>query len=170
MAPGHMTLLSTWNVVGVTEEVNALLHIRVESLSVPRGWVSTLSASEEPDWGGSCPVSTPGTTAPSGHMAGKRLRGLPQWLSGKKSTCQCKRHERCGFNPWVRKIPSRRQWQPTPVSLPGESRGQRSLVSYSPSMGLQSWIWLNRLSMHTRGLRSLVPPQWIFQTEYTSSF
>ena len=49
MAPGHMTLLSTWNVVGVTEELNALLHIRVESLSVPRGWVTTLSASADLD-------------------------------------------------------------------------------------------------------------------------
>ena len=37
-----------------------------------------------------------------------------------------------GFNPWVRKIPWRRQWQPTPVFLPGESHGQRSLVGYSP--------------------------------------
>ena len=32
----------------------------------------------------------------------------------------------------VRKIPWRREWQPTPVFLPGESHGQRSLVGYSP--------------------------------------
>ena len=31
-------------------------------------------------------------------------------------------------NPWVRKIPWRRKWQPTPVLLPGKSHGQRSLV------------------------------------------
>ena len=36
------------------------------------------------------------------------------------------------FNPWVGKIPWRREWQPTPVFLPGESHGQRSLVGYSP--------------------------------------
>ena len=36
------------------------------------------------------------------------------------------------FNPWVGKIPRRRAWQPTPVFLPGESNGQRSLVGYSP--------------------------------------
>ena len=36
------------------------------------------------------------------------------------------------FHPWV----GRRAWQPTPVSLPGESHGQRSLVG-SESMGLQ---------------------------------
>ena len=39
---------------------------------------------------------------------------------------------RCRFDPWVRKIPWRRAWQPTPVFLPGESHGQRSLAGYSP--------------------------------------
>ena len=34
--------------------------------------------------------------------------------------------------PWVKKIPWRRKWQPTPVFLPGQSHGQRSLVGYSP--------------------------------------
>ena len=34
---------------------------------------------------------------------------------------------RDGFKPWVGKIPWRRAWQPTPVFLPGESHGQRSL-------------------------------------------
>ena len=38
---------------------------------------------------------------------------------------------RCRFNPWVRKIPWRRAWQPTPVFLPGEYHGQRSLAGYS---------------------------------------
>ena len=37
-----------------------------------------------------------------------------------------------GFDPWVGKIPWRRKWQPTPVSLPGKSHGQRSLVGCSP--------------------------------------
>ena len=37
-----------------------------------------------------------------------------------------------GFNPWVRKIPWKRKWQPTPVSLPGKSHGQRSMAGYSP--------------------------------------
>ena len=36
------------------------------------------------------------------------------------------------FNPWIRKIPWRRKWLPTPVFLPGESHGQRSLACYSP--------------------------------------
>ena len=39
---------------------------------------------------------------------------------------------RRGFSPWIRKIPWKRKWQPTPVCLPGKSHRQRSLVSYSP--------------------------------------
>jgi len=47
----------------------------------------------------------------------------------KEPTCQFRRRR---FHPWVRKIPWRRKWQPTPVFLPGKSHGQRSLVGYSP--------------------------------------
>ena len=36
------------------------------------------------------------------------------------------------FHPWVGKIPWRREWQPTPVFLPGEPHGQRSLVGFRP--------------------------------------
>ena len=36
------------------------------------------------------------------------------------------------FSPWVRKIPGRRKWQPTPLFLPGESLGWRSLAGFSP--------------------------------------
>ena len=51
--------------------------------------------------------------------------GFPRWLSSKESACQYRRRR---FNSWVRKIPWRREWQPTPVFLPGESQRQRSLV------------------------------------------
>ena len=44
-----------------------------------------------------------------------------QVLIGKESTCQCRRCRRSGLNPWVRKIPLRREWQPTPVFLPENS-------------------------------------------------
>ena len=39
---------------------------------------------------------------------------------------------RHGFDPWVGKIHWRRNWQPTPVFLPGKFHGQRSLAGYSP--------------------------------------
>ena len=42
---------------------------------------------------------------------------LPSWLSGKQSACLCKKHKRCGFDPWVRKILWSWEWQPTPVFL-----------------------------------------------------
>ena len=46
-----------------------------------------------------------------------------------KYACQFRR---LGFNPCVRKILWRRKWQQTPVFLPGESHGQRSLAGCSP--------------------------------------
>ena len=41
---------------------------------------------------------------------------FPGGSVGKESTCQFRRHKRCGFDPWVRKIPWKRKWQPTPVN------------------------------------------------------
>ena len=54
---------------------------------------------------------------------------FPEGSDGKSVCLQCRRP---GFDPWVRKIPWRRKWQPTPVLLPGKSYGRRSLVGYSP--------------------------------------
>ena len=61
-------------------------------------------------------MQTPGSSPKASQAA--------EWSPG-----DCRRHR---FDPWVRKIPWRRAWQPTPVFLPGESHGQRSLVDYSP--------------------------------------
>ena len=58
--------------------------------------------------------------------------GFPGGTSGKEPTCHCRRLKRRRFDPWIRKIPWRRAWQPTPVFLPGESHGQRSLAGYRP--------------------------------------
>ena len=63
---------------------------------------------------------------------------LSRWHSGGESACQCRRPKRCGFDPWVGKIPWRRKWQPTPVFFPGKFHGQRSLVGYSPWGGRES--------------------------------
>ena len=51
---------------------------------------------------------------------------------GSDSKRICLQGRRPGFNPWVRKIPWRTEWQPTAVFLPGEFYGERSLASYSP--------------------------------------
>ena len=53
-------------------------------------------------------------------------------LGSKEFICQYRIHGRLSFSPWVGKIPWRREWQPTPVFLLGESHGQRSLAGFSP--------------------------------------
>ena len=72
---------------------------------------------------------------------------LPGGASGKDVTCQCRRHKRCFFDPWVRKIPWRRVWQAIPVFLPGESHGQNE-PGRLQSIGLQSQARLKRLRTH----------------------
>ena len=53
---------------------------------------------------------------------------FPGSLVGKDSTCNARPES----DPWVRKIPWRRRWQPTPVFLPTECNGQKSLAGNSP--------------------------------------
>ena len=65
--------------------------------------------------------------------------------SGEESTCQCRRHR---FDPWVRKIPWSRKWQPTLIFLPGKSHEQWSLAGYSP-LGHRE---MDTLSIHTFNL------------------
>ena len=67
---------------------------------------------------------------------------LPRWLSGERIYLQCRRrrrHRRPELDAWIRKIPWRRKWHPTPVFLPGKPHGQRSLLGYSP------WVAKSRL-------------------------
>ena len=73
----------------------------------------------------------------SSHMGKKRYeiyqsRGFLGGASGKEPACQCRRHKRRRFSPWVGKILWKRAQQPSPVFLPGESHGQRSLAGYGP--------------------------------------
>ena len=70
----------------------------------------------------------------------------------KESTCQCRRHKRCGFDPWVRKSPLRRKWQPTPVFLPGKFHRQKSLVDGVEKS--QTWLSVNMHTYtHTLGMK-----------------
>ena len=54
---------------------------------------------------------------------------FPDDLGGKESACNGRGPS---FDPWVKKIPWRRKWQPTPVFWPGEFHGQRRLAGYNP--------------------------------------
>ena len=71
--------------------------------------------------------------------------GLPWWLRGKDFACRAGDPPRSRFDPCIWKIFWRRAWQPTPVFLPGESHGQRSLVDYSPQ-GVYMIVWQCRVS------------------------
>ena len=77
-----------------------------------------------------CNAEDLGLIPGSGRSPGEGNGGFPGGASGKEPACQCRRHKRRGFNPWVRKIPWR--WQPTPILLPRESHGHESLEGYSP--------------------------------------
>ena len=67
-------------------------------------------------------------------LLGHMVTHFPRSSVGKESACNA--------DSWVRKIPWRRKRQPTPVVLPGESHGQRSLAGYSP-WGCKSWTRLS---------------------------
>ena len=80
--------------------------------------------------------------------------GVPGDTVGKKKfVCQCRRCQRCGLDPWVRKIPWNRKWQPTPVILPGKFHGQRSLVGYCLWDGKESHT---TKQLHFSRIRQLV--------------
>jgi len=83
----------------------------------------------------------------------KTPKGFPGGASGKGSACQGRRLWRLRFDPWVGKIPWRRKWQPTPVFLPGEPHGQRSLEGYSPWVHKESDTTECLSTQHTKHKR-----------------
>ena len=82
---------------------------------------------------------------------------FPGGSSGKEPACRFQRRKRRRFDPWVRKIPWRRTWQPTPVFLPRESHEQRSLMGYSP--------WGHKESEMTNSLTSYHKREFYFSEE-----
>ena len=99
--------------------------------------------------------------------------GLPWWLSGKDSACQCRRLK---FNSWSGKIPCRRKRQPTPGFLPEKSHGQKSLVGYSPQVHKrarhdletkksQQWTLLTSCLWHMKGDILIAGSQSIFYND-----
>ena len=80
---------------------------------------------------------------------------FPGGTSGKEPACQCRRHKRHRFDPWVGKIPWRRAWQPTPVFLPEESPWTEELGGLQ-SMGLRR-VRHDRATKHSTALASLNP-------------
>ena len=98
------------------------------------------------------------------------FEGFPGGASGKEPTCQCRRHKRQGFDPWVGKIPWRRTWQSTPLFLPRESHGQRThgMEPWTESTvyrAAKSWTRLKQLSTHATTSESC----WFFSVQFSCS-
>ena len=74
-------------------------------------------------------------------------------LRGWRIFLQCRRP---GLEPWIRKIPWRREWQPTPIFLPGEFHGQSSLAGYSP-WGRQEFDTTELMAPHSSALAWKIP-------------
>ena len=89
------------------------------------------------------------------------LLGFPGGASGKEPACQCRKCKRCRFDPWVRKIPWRRAWQPTPIFLPEESYEQRILVCYGP--------WSHRVGHGWSDLAQMSMSKAIYYVQVTNS-
>ena len=79
---------------------------------------------------------------------------VAQWL---RICLQCRR---CRSDPWVRKIPGRRKWQPTSVFSPGKSHGERSLEGYGPRRHKRvGYHWVTKQQQQST-LSSLEPLDW----------
>ena len=96
--------------------------------------------------------------------AAKTFLGFPGGASGKEPA-------NAGgmigaFDPWVRKIPWRRKWHPTPVFLPREFHRQRSLVGYSPQGCRVRHDWSD-LAQHKEVIRFTQDYTFIFSTRIT---
>ena len=77
------------------------------------------------------------------------------WAQRVKNPLQCRKP---GFEPWLGKIPWRREWLPTPVFLPGKSQGQRSLAGYNP--------WSRKESDTTEHVSKRWTQKWKLNTMY----
>ena len=92
---------------------------------------------------------------------------LPWWLRQYRINLQCRRP---GFHPWVRKMPWRSKWEPTPVFLPEEFHGQCCLVGYSPwdcnELGTTERLTHTHTHTHTqtRLFRSICDVYYCFQS------
>ena len=77
--------------------------------------------------------------------------GFSGGANGKESACQWRGCKTRRFDHWVGKTAWRRAWQPTPVFLPGEFHGQRSLASYSPGAAESD---MTEGTWHAHGMRA----------------
>ena len=84
-----------------------------------------------------------------GFPGGAVVKNLPVNAGDTQDTRDrlCLQCGRCGFDPWVGKIPGRRKWQTNPVFLPGKFHEQRRLAGCSPR-GCKELDMTEQISMY----------------------
>ena len=91
--------------------------------------------------------------------------GFPGGTSGKDPICQCRRHKRCGFDPWVRKIPGGRHSNSLQYSCLENPMDKRAWQTTVHKVA-KSQIWLKQLSMHAHTylfFPQMCPPPLLWQ-------
>ena len=100
------------------------------SLTIWKGFLGS-SVDKESACNAGDPSSIPWSERPTGEGI-----GYPLQYSWTSLVAQMVKNLPAMQETWVQSLgwedPWRKEWQPTPVSLPGESHGQRNLVGYSP--------------------------------------
>ena len=113
-----------------------------------------------------CNAGDSGSIPRSGRSTGEgigyplQFLGLPLWLSWSRIHLQCGKP---GFDPWVEKIPWRKERLPTPVSWPGEFHGlyspwtrkESDMTELSLFVKQSPWIKSNKLSLNFRDMRQV---------------
>ena len=93
--------------------------------------------------------------------------GFPGGASGEEPTCRCRRHKKCGFNPWVRKIPWRRHGNPFQYSCL-ENPMDRGAWRATVHRVTKSQTWLKWFSTHTQFSHISGILQCLFVTFYST--
>ena len=131
-----LSISPTSLVAQIIKNLPAIQETQVQSL----GWEDPLQKGNDthssiPAWRIPCTEESGGLQSMGsqrdGHNWATNILDF-RWLSGKEPACQCRWCMGHRFHLWVRKIPWRKEWQPTQVFLSGEFHAQKSLVGYSP--------------------------------------
>ena len=85
---------------------------------------------------------------------------LPGWLSRWRIHLRCRRHRKRGFDPWFRKIPWKRKWQPTPVFLPEKNPMDRGAWWATVHRVTKSWTRLGDTCKGVMCTHALSPDRW----------
>ena len=91
------------------------------------------------------------------HLPSVLVGSKRSFLGGSDGERICLQCRRPGFHPWVGRIPWRREWQPSPVLLPRETHGQRSLGATVHGF-TKTWTQLKRRSTNTQQVNCFLFP------------